>query len=106
MSQRGGDPESMAEKFIKGEVEDEEMALSGAKDIIAEWINENAVARARMRQLFQRKSILVSKLVKGKEEDAAKFYQCGLRRFSKVSEQSPAITGRYYFVVNTKNELE
>jgi uncharacterized protein len=73
MSQRGGDPESMAEKFIKGEVEDEEMALSGAKDIIAEWINENTVARARMRQLFQRKSILVSKLVKGKEEEAAKY---------------------------------
>jgi uncharacterized protein len=73
MSQRGGDPESMAEKFIKGEVEDEEMALSGAKDIIAEWINENAVARARMRQLFQRKSILASKLVKGKEEEAAKY---------------------------------
>ena len=73
MAQHGGDPESMAEKFIKGEVEDEEMALSGAKDIIAEWINENGVARARMRQLFQRKSILVSKLVKGKEEDAAKY---------------------------------
>jgi uncharacterized protein len=73
MSQRGGDPESMAEKFINGEVEDEEMALSGAKDIIAEWINENTVARARMRQLFQRKSILVSKLVKGKEEEAAKY---------------------------------
>ena len=73
MSQRGGDPESMAEKFIKGEVVDEEMALSGAKDIIAEWINENTVARARMRQLFQRKSILASKLVKGKEEVAAKY---------------------------------
>ena len=73
MSQRGGDPESMAEKFIKGEVEDEEMALTGAKDIIAEWINENAIARARMRQLFQRKSILVSKLVKGKEEEASKY---------------------------------
>lgn len=73
MSQRGGEPESMAEKFIKGEVEDEEMALSGAKDIIAEWINENASARARMRQLFQRKSLLTSKLVKGKEDEAAKY---------------------------------
>jgi uncharacterized protein len=49
------------------------MALSGAKDIIAEWINENSAARSRVRQLFQRKSILASKLVKGKEEDAAKY---------------------------------
>jgi uncharacterized protein len=73
MSQRGGEPESMAEKFIKGDVEDEEMALSGAKDIIAEWVNENSSARARMRQLFQRKSTLTSKLVKGKEEEAAKY---------------------------------
>ena len=73
MSQRGGEPESMAEKFIKGDVEDEEMALSGAKDIIAEWVNENSSARAKMRQLFQRKSTLTSKLVKGKEEEAAKY---------------------------------
>jgi uncharacterized protein len=63
----------MAQQFVKGEVEDEDMAISGAKDIIAEWIHENSVARSRMRQLFQRKSILVSKLVKGKEEDASKY---------------------------------
>lgn len=73
MAQRGGDPEIMAEKFIKGEVLDEEMALSGAKDIISEWVNENPAARARMRQLFQRKALLISKLVKGKEEEAAKY---------------------------------
>jgi uncharacterized protein len=73
MAQRGGDPEIMAEKFIKGEFIDEEMALSGAKDIISEWVNENPAARARMRQLFQRKALLISKLVKGKEEEAAKY---------------------------------
>jgi uncharacterized protein len=73
MSQRGGDPEYMAEKFVKGDVVDEDMAIAGAKDIMAEWMNENAVARARMRQLFQRKSILVSKLQKGKEEEGAKY---------------------------------
>lgn len=73
MLQRGGDPEYMAEKFVKGDVVDEDMAIAGAKDIMAEWMNENAVARARMRQLFQRKSILVSKLQKGKEEEGAKY---------------------------------
>lgn len=73
MSQRGGDPEQMAERFVKGDVEDEQMAISGAKDIIAEWINENAIARSRMRQLFQRKAILQSKLVKGKETEGEKY---------------------------------
>lgn len=73
MSQRGGDPEVMAERFVKGDVLDEDMALQGAVDIIAEWINENASARSRMRQLFQRKAVLASKLVKGKEEEGAKY---------------------------------
>ena len=73
ISQRGGDPEFMAEKFVKGEVEDIQSAISGAKDIMAEWMNENLQIRSRLRQLFQRKSVLVSKLVKGKEEEAAKY---------------------------------
>ncbi len=73
MSQRGGEPEQMAERFLKGEVVDEEQAIQGAIDIIAEWINENEVVRSRMRQLFQRKAILVSKLMKGKEEVGAKY---------------------------------
>jgi uncharacterized protein len=73
MAQRGGQPEVLAEKFIKGEVLDEDMAIEGAKDIISEWINENSSARSRMRQLFQRKAVLVSKLVKGKDEEGAKY---------------------------------
>lgn len=73
MSQRGGDPEQMAERFVKGDVLDEDMAIQGAIDIIAEWINENAAARARIRTLFQRKAVLASKLVKGKEEEGAKY---------------------------------
>ena len=91
MSQRGGDPFVMADKFVKGEVIDEDMALSGAKDISAEWINENTVARARVRTLFQRKSILTTKLVKGKEVEGVKYrdyfdfseplYKCASHRF-------------------------
>lgn len=91
MSQRGGEPDVMAERFVKGDVFDEEMAIEGAKNIIAEWINENAVARARIRQLFQRRSVLQSKLVKGKEEEGAKYrdyfdfseplYKCASHRF-------------------------
>ena len=73
MSQRGGDPEHMAERFLKGEVVDVDMAIAGAKDIMAEWMNENAAARARVRNLFQRKSVLQAKLIKGKEEEGAKY---------------------------------
>ncbi len=73
MSQRGGDPEQMAERFVKGEVLDEQTAIQGAIDIIAEWINENAVARARIRQLFERKAMLQSKVMKGKTEEGAKY---------------------------------
>ncbi len=91
MSQRGGNLIAMSDKFVKGEVEDEEMALNGAKDIIAEWINENTSSRSRIRTLFQRKAILQSKLVKGKETDGEKYkdyfdfseplYKCASHRF-------------------------
>ena len=91
MSQRGGNLIAMSDKFVKGEVEDEEMALNGAKDIIAEWINENTSSRIRIRTLFQRKAVLQSKLVKGKETEGEKYkdyfdfseplYKCASHRF-------------------------
>lgn len=73
MSQRGGDLERMAGQFVKGEIQDEEEAIQGAKDIIAEWINENPVARERVRTLFERKAVVSTKLLKGKEEEADKY---------------------------------
>jgi protein Tex len=50
-----------------------EEALAGARDIIAEWVNENETARAAMRVLFASKAILRSKVIPGKEEEGAKF---------------------------------
>jgi uncharacterized protein len=73
ISQRGGDPMQMADRFVKGEVVDEEMALAGAQDIIAEYMNENAVFRAKMRTMFQRKGVLTSKIMKGKKEEGEKY---------------------------------
>jgi uncharacterized protein len=77
MAQKGGFPELMAEKFLnqnlsahRREVTELEVALQGAKDIIAEWINENAFVRARLRELFEKNAILTSTLVKGKDEEA------------------------------------
>lgn len=73
MSQRGGDPYQMAERFVKGEVFDEDQAIEGSKDIIAEWMNENVTCRTRLRETFEKRSVLSSKLVKGKEEEAEKY---------------------------------
>jgi protein Tex len=50
-----------------------EEALEGARDIIAEWVNEDQIARTTMRTLFASKGMLRSKVVAGKEEEAAKF---------------------------------
>ncbi len=50
-----------------------EEALAGSRDIIAEWVNEDGEARARMRQLFAIKGVFRSKGVPGKEEESEKF---------------------------------
>ncbi len=65
--------EKLALKFINEEVETVEDALQGARDIIAEWINENQGARKIIRYYFDRGAVIYSKLVKGKEEDGIKF---------------------------------
>lgn len=73
MSQRGGDVELMASRFVKGDIDSEAEAIQGAKDIIAEWINESISARAKLRNLFNRKGKLTSRLVKGNEQEAEKY---------------------------------
>lgn len=75
MSQRFTDIELRAEAFIDAEkgVSSIDEALQGAKDIIAEWVSEDAYARKRIRSLFQRESVITSKVAKGKEEEGAKF---------------------------------
>jgi uncharacterized protein len=64
-----------AAAFINPELEvsSGEDALSGARDIIAEWINEDASLRGRLRALFQHKARIVTKVVKGKEGEESKF---------------------------------
>jgi uncharacterized protein len=64
-----------AKKYIDAgkEVNTAEEALAGARDIMAEWINENTEARAAMRQLFQTKGTFKTKVIPGKEEEAQKY---------------------------------
>lgn len=59
--------------FIKGEVKNAEEALQGARDIIAEWVNENEEARGAVRNSFARTAIISAKVIKGKEEEGAKY---------------------------------
>ena len=77
MSQRNDDVELLASKYLSKDVADEAEALQGARDIMAEWINENLYIRKNLRRLFQRKAIISSKVVKAKKEDesAQKFSQ-------------------------------
>jgi len=62
-----------AEPFLNDEVPSLEDAYQGARDIIAEWISENQRARNIVRNHFSRNAVIYSKLVKGKEEEGAKY---------------------------------
>ncbi|MFC7345580.1 Tex family protein [Chryseobacterium zhengzhouense] len=77
MSQKSQDLQFLASKYLNKQVTSEEDALQGARDIIAEWINENMYVRKNLRRLFQRKAVITSKVVKAKkdEENAQKFSQ-------------------------------
>lgn len=68
-------PEQAAQDFIdvEKEVPDTEAALKGARDIIAEWVNEDAEARQEMRAFFQKAAFVEAKVLKGKEEEGAKY---------------------------------
>jgi protein Tex len=77
MSQNAKDIDDLAFKYLNDKVTDEEEALQGARDIVAEWINENIYIRKNLRRIFQRKSILQTKVVKAKKEteEAQKYSQ-------------------------------
>lgn len=71
MSQKAQDIQFLASKYLNDQVSSEEEALQGARDIMAEWINENMYVRKNLRRLFQRKAIVTSKVVKAKKDDEA-----------------------------------
>lgn len=75
MMQRENNLSARVRQFVKGEVKDEEDALKGARDIIAEQVNEDEKARNQIRNQFTRQAVISAKVVKGKEkeENAAKY---------------------------------
>ncbi|MPR37035.1 Tex family protein [Salmonirosea aquatica] len=66
-------PERKATAFLNKEVPTVEDALQGARDIMAEWISENADARNRLRNFFERDAVIIAKVKKKKEEEGAKY---------------------------------
>lgn len=71
MMQKENNLAAKVRKFVKGEVKDEEDALKGARDILAEQISEDERSRNLMRNQFQRQALIQSKVVKGKEAEEA-----------------------------------
>ena len=77
MAQHNDDIEFAAGKFLNKAIVNEDQALQGALDIIAEWINENPYVRKSLRRIFERTATITTKAVKTKDSDekAQKFSQ-------------------------------
>ncbi len=71
LMQRENNLSARVRQFVKGDVKDEEDALKGARDIIAEQVNEDERARNLIRNQFNRQAMITSKAVKGKEKEEA-----------------------------------
>lgn len=67
------DPESMAARYVKGDVASVKEAIAGASDIIAEWVNESEKARNIVRARFQRSAVISSKVIAGKEAEGSTY---------------------------------
>ena len=69
------DPEALAQSFVDPElgVDSAEVALDGARDILAEIVNETPEARQEVRRLFEKGAVVRATVVKGKEEEGAAY---------------------------------
>ncbi|MDR3188518.1 MAG: RNA-binding transcriptional accessory protein [Prevotellaceae bacterium] len=63
----------LAQRYVGGSVASADEALGGARDILAEWVNEHEAARRLVRGLFEREAVISSSVAKGKEEEGAKY---------------------------------
>lgn len=75
LMQREQNPQRTAERFVKGDVKDAEMAIKGAQDIIAEQVSEDSRSRQQMRNVYSRTAVISSKVIKTKKdtEEAQKY---------------------------------
>ncbi|MBU2949807.1 RNA-binding transcriptional accessory protein [Tamlana agarivorans] len=75
MSQNANDIESIAYKYVKGDIDSAETALEGARHIISEWVNERSDIRNNIRYQLERFAMISTKVIKTKvdDENAQKF---------------------------------
>jgi protein Tex len=73
MKEQNGDVFREAARFVKNDVKSEDDALAGARDIIAEVINENEIARSTIRHEFQRYASVKTKVARDKETEGIKY---------------------------------
>ncbi|SEM39748.1 uncharacterized protein SAMN04488505_104274 [Chitinophaga rupis] len=78
--------DTLAAQYVNDKVASADEALKGARDIIAEWINENAELRDKLRKLFTHTAVLTSKVIEGKEEEGQKY-----KDYFDFQEELPAI---------------
>ena len=71
MAQGNDDIDFISSRYLNAKVKNEDEALQGARDIIAEWINENIYVRKQLRRLYGRKATIETKVVKTKKDDEA-----------------------------------
>ncbi len=71
VSQGNDDVDFLATQYINEAIINEDAALQGAREIVAEWINENIYVRQQLRRLYQRKAVVTTKVVKSKKDDEA-----------------------------------
>ncbi|MBC6492542.1 Tex family protein [Flavihumibacter stibioxidans] len=84
------DPAAEAAAFVKEEVKDVKEALQGARDIIAEWVAENEQARNSVRKQFQESSVLVSRVLSSKKDEADAQKYRDYFEFSEPLEKCPS----------------
>ncbi|NUO02495.1 MAG: RNA-binding transcriptional accessory protein, partial [Saprospiraceae bacterium] len=72
-AQQRNDVDVLAKAYLNEQVASVEEALQGARDIMAEWVNEDEKSRGRVRYAFEKDAIVRSKVARGKEEEAAKY---------------------------------
>ena len=102
LAQKNDDVDFLSTQYINKNVPNEEEALQGARDIVAEWINENIAVRQSLRRLYNRKAVIETKVVKKKaeEEEAQKFKHY----FDWVEPLSKAPSHRLLAMLRAENE--
>ncbi len=86
MAQGNDDVDFISTRFLNKNVKNEDEALQGARDIIAEWVNENIYVRKQLRRLYHRTALIETKVSKSKKDDEA------AQKFNQYFDWSESLT--------------